>query len=180
MAILGICGSLRKHSYNLSLLKSFKEILADQDTFEIALLHDIPLFNEDREAMGIPDSVNALADKIVAATMVVIACPEYNYSIPGVLKNAIDWISRHPKKPFAQKTVAIMGASPGRLGTARAQYHLRQVGVFLDLRIINRPEVMVAEAHTKFDVEGRLTDASTREQLKKLAAALGLAMAPMG
>lgn len=174
MSILGICGSLRKQSYNLSLLKNFGEILADPTLLDIALLHDIPLFNEDREAMGIPDAVNVLSDKVAAADLIIFSSPEYNYSIPGVLKNAIDWVSRHPKKPFAGKSAALMGASPGRLGTARAQYHLRQVGVFVDLRFINKPEVMVSEAHNKFDVDGRLTDTSTREQLKKFAAALGV------
>lgn len=174
MKILGICGSLRKESYNLKLLKNFQAVVAKPESFEIAFLHDIPLFSEDQEAIGIPFSVNHLADKIVSADALVFGCPEYNYSIPGVLKNAIDWVSRHPNKPFAGKKAAIIGASLGRLGSARAQYHLRQVAVFVDLRFINRPEVMVSEAHNKFDADGRLTDQTAVELLKKLASALHL------
>jgi chromate reductase len=172
MKILGICGSLRKDSYNLKLLKSFGEILAEPEHFSIATLHDIALFNEDQEALAIPKAVSNLAERIHAADALIIGCPEYNYSIPGVLKNAIDWISRHPLKPFAGKKAAIIGASPGRLGTARAQYHLRQVAVFLDLRIINRPEIMVGEAHNKFGPDGRLNDPVTVEMLKKVALSL--------
>jgi chromate reductase len=97
---------------------------------------------------------------------VLLATPEYNYSIPGVLKNAIDWASRPPEHPFQGKPVSIIGASPGAVGTARAQYHLRQCFVFLDALVLNRPEVMIAAAHTRFDAEGRLTDDPTRDFLR--------------
>lgn len=172
MNILSICGSLRKESYNLKLLKNFGALVPKPAQFEIVTLHDIPLYSEDQEAVGFPPSVIALVDKIAKADAIVFGCPEYNYSIPGVLKNAIDWVSRHPKKPFLGKTAAIIGASMGRLGTARAQYHLRQVGVFVDLRFLNRPEVMVAEAQNKFDELGQLTDQGAVDLLKKLAVAL--------
>lgn len=172
MKLLGICGSLRKESYNLKLLKAFGEVLPPTASMHIKMLHDIPFFNEDQEAIAIPSAVNQIAEEILAADALVIGTPEYNYSIPGVLKNAIDWISRHPQKPFAGKTAVVIGASPGRLGTARAQYHLRQVAVFLDLRFLNRPEVMVSEAHTKFDAAGKLIDTKTREHLAKMAEAL--------
>jgi chromate reductase len=168
MRLVGICGSLRKESYNLKLLKVFGELLPPEASFEIAFLHDIPLFSEDQEAIAIPSSVHKLADKINVADAVVFGCPEYNYSITGVLKNAIDWVSRHPTKPFAEKTAAVIGASMGKMGSARAQYHLRQVAVFVDLRFINRPEVMVGEAHKKFSDEGKLNDTVAINLLKQL------------
>jgi chromate reductase len=172
MKILGICGSLRRESFNFKLLKAFGEVIPSNVTLVIKTLHDIPLYNEDQEVIAIPPSVNQFADEILDAHVLLFSTPEYNYSIPGVLKNAIDWASRHPKKPFQKKNAAVMGASRGRLGTARAQYHLRQVAVFLDLCFLNRPELMVSEAHTKFDDTGRLTDDKTREMLGKLALAL--------
>jgi chromate reductase len=98
----------------------------------------------------------------------LFATPEYNYSIPGVLKNAIDWVSRPPDQPFAGKAAAIIGASPGPTGTARAQYHLRQVGVFLDLHFLNKPEVMISSAADRFDADGRLKDEKTAEIIRKL------------
>lgn len=168
MNIVAICGSLRKESYNLKLLHNFASLVPNSSRITLAFLHGIPLFNEDVEALSVPDSVHELAATICAADALVFGCPEYNYSIPGVLKNAIDWLSRHPKKPLAGKKAAIIGASPGRLGSARAQYHLRQVGVFVDLRFFNKPEIMVGEAHKKFDSVGKLTDAGTVELLKKL------------
>lgn len=168
MKIVAICGSLRQESYNLKLLQNFAAMLPKTTQYSIEFFHDFPLFNEDVEAKGIPKPVDELAQKIALADAIVFGCPEYNYSIPGVLKNGIDWLSRHPKKPFAKKTVAIMGASPGRLGSARAQYHLRQVGVFLDLRILNRPEIMLSEAHRKFDEQGNLNDAGAKDLLLQL------------
>ncbi len=172
MKFLAICGSLRKESYNLKLLKAFGDMLPSEVSFDIKSLQGIPLFNEDQESIAIPSSVDQLANDVASADALVIGTPEYNYSIPGVLKNAIDWVSRHSAKPFVGKTAVLMGASPGRLGTARAQYHLRQVAVFLDLRFLNRPEVMVSEAHTKFDAAGRLTDVKTKEILEKAIANL--------
>jgi chromate reductase, NAD(P)H dehydrogenase (quinone) len=170
--IVAICGSLRRQSYNLKLLMNFRSLLPARVACEVITLHDIPLYSEDEEAIGFPQSVQSLVDKISRADLVLFGCPEYNYSVPGVLKNAIDWISRHPKKPLAKKPAAVVGASIGRLGGARAQYHLRQIAVFVDLRFINRPEIMVAEAHKKFDGEGKLIDQPTIDHLKKLVDAL--------
>ncbi len=124
-----------------------------------------------------PDPVNVLAENIRKADAVLIVSPEYNYSIPGGLKNALDWMSRMDKQPFDGKLVAIMGASPGRIGTARMQYHLRQSFVFLNSTVLNRPEVMVANADKMFDESGKLTDEDTRkivaDMMKALAAAVG-------
>lgn len=172
MSIVGICGSLRRDSYNLQLLKEFRNVLNQPESLEIITLHDVPFYNEDVEAVGFPSSIVRLSAKIKEADAVIFAAPEYNYSIPGVLKNGIDWISRHPDKPFAGKKAAIIGGSPGRLGASRCHYHLRQVGVTLDLRFINQPEVMVGEIHKKFTPDGRLNDAFTINLLKKLATVL--------
>ena len=106
------------------------------------------------------------------ADAILFVTPEYNYSVPGVLKNAIDWASRPPEQPFAGKPAAIMGASPGVIGTARAQYHLRQIAVFLDLKVLNKPEVMIGGAADRFDSAGNLTHEPTREFIGKTLAAL--------
>lgn len=172
LEVLGISGSLRKDSFNTATLRAAQELAPNDMHIRIRTLEDIPVYNEDVRAAGIPAPVQALRDEIAAADAVLIATPEYNYSVPGVLKNAIDWASRPPDQPFERKPVAIMGASPGRLGTARAQYHLRQCFIFLDSLVLNRPEVMVAGARSLFDDEGRLTDESTREFIAKLLVAL--------
>ena len=124
---------------------------------------DIPVYNEDVKAAAFPDAVVRLQHAITSADAVLIATPEYNYSVSGVLKNAIDWVSRTDPQPFANKPVAIMGASPGALGTARAQYDLRRMFVYLDAHLLNKPEVMISAAHTHFDADGRLTDQATRK-----------------
>jgi chromate reductase, NAD(P)H dehydrogenase (quinone) len=170
--IVGIAGSLRKGSYNRSLLNAAGSLLPEGATLEIAEIGDLPLFNSDVLDAGLPDSVNTLGQVIAGADAVLIVTPEYNYSVPGVLKNAIDWVSRHPSQPLQGKPVAIMGASMGNLGTARAQYHLRQILVFLDAHPINKPEVMVGGAHTKFDGEGTLNDDATAEFVRKLLESL--------
>ena len=121
---------------------------------------------------GIPEAVTELGRRIAAADAILFVTPEYNYSVPGVLKNAIDWVSRLSPQPFAGKPAGIMGVSPGNLGTARAQYHLRQIGVFLDLHFLSKPEVMIGQAGTKFDAEGRLTDEDTLNRIQALLAAL--------
>jgi chromate reductase len=138
---------------------------------EIADISKIPLYNQDENEKGFPDSVTKLVDQINAADCVVFSTPEYNYSIPGVLKNAIDWVSRSPDKPFNNKPAAIIGASPGKIGTARAQYHLRQVGVFLNIRFLNKPEVMIGECMSKYE-DGKLTDQGTIDYLGKMIEAL--------
>jgi chromate reductase len=174
--ILGISGSLRKGSYNGGLLEAAKKLLPANCSLEIFDLSDIPLYNQDKEAK-LPKAVVELKAKVRAADAILIATPEYNYSMPGVLKNALDWGSRpYGDNAWDGKPLAIMGASPGMLGTARAQYHLRQVFVYLNMHALNRPEVMVPAAHEKFDAKGRLTDAKTREKIKELLKALAEAV----
>jgi chromate reductase len=170
--ILGISGSLRKNSYNSAALRAASELLPEGVTMEIFELANIPMYNDDVREQGYPPAVQTLREKIAAADAVLIATPEYNYSVPGVLKNAIDWASRPPSQPFDGKPVGIMGASPGVLGTARAQYHLRQMFVFMNGMVLNRPEVMIGAANTKFDAEGKLTDATTRDFMQKFLVSL--------
>lgn len=169
MKFLGISGSLRKASYNTSLLKYLIANMDAGDQMTLADLSNFPLYNQDLKA---PEAVQILAEQIKACDAIIFACPEYNYSITGVLKNALDWVSRHPDKPTTGKSAAIIGASPGKIGTARAQYHLRQIGVFLDLRFLNKPEVMVGEAIGKFDSDHKLIDLATQDHLGKMLAAL--------
>src|SRR4030043_1843890 len=151
--VLGFAGSLRKDSYNKMLLNAALELKPDNVELETFDLEGIPPFNQDYEEQP-PKRVKEFKEKIKAADAILIATPEYNYSIPGVLKNAIDWVSRpYGDNAFDDKPVAIMGASIGMLGTARAQYHLRQSCVFLNMPPLNRPEVMVPFAHKKIDDE---------------------------
>ncbi len=170
--ILGFAGSLRKLSYNRSILSAALEVVPDDAVLEIFDLEGIPPFNQDLENRP-PDKVTAFKKKIRAADAILIATPEYNYSIPGVLKNAIDWASRpYGDNAFDGKPVAVMGASIGMLGTGRAQYHLRQSFVFLNMYPINQPEVMVPFAEGKVDGEGRLVDEKTRGKIKELLESL--------
>jgi chromate reductase len=170
--ILGICGSLRKQSYNRAALHAARELVPDDVELEEFLLHDIPGFNEDEETNP-PPRVIELKQRIRAADAILIVTPEYNYSVPGVLKNALDWASRpYGDSAWAGKPAAIMGASIGAFGSARAQYHLRQSFVFLDVCALNQPEVMIRNAGEHFDAAGKLTDERTRKQIAKLLAAL--------
>jgi chromate reductase len=169
--LLGISGSLRAKSYNTGALRAVAELLPEGVTLEEAGIGDLPLFNDDLRLQGYPPAVQRLRERLGAADGVLLVTPEYNYSVPGVLKNAIDWASRPPDQPFDGKPVAIMGASPGMLGSARAQYHLRQMLVFLNAHVLNRPEVMIAHAPDKYDDAGNLTDGPTREFLKTFLAA---------
>jgi chromate reductase len=172
ISILGFAGSLRKGSYNKSLLRTALEMVPAEVELEIFDLEGIPPFNQDLENQP-PEKVKEFKAKIRAADAILIATPEYNYSIPGVLKNAIDNASRpYGDNAFNGKPVAIMGASIGMLGTARAQYHLRQSLVFLNMYPLNQPEVMVPFAQEKIDQNGRLTDQKTREKIKELLEAL--------
>jgi chromate reductase, NAD(P)H dehydrogenase (quinone) len=170
--ILGIAGSLRKGSFNKSILNVAKEMAPEGTTLEIFDLEGIPPFNQDHENDP-PEKVRSFKAKIRAADAILIATPEYNYSIPGVLKNAIDSASRpYGDNPFDGKPVAVMGASIGILGTARAQYHLRQSFIFLNMLPLNKPEVMVPTANDKIDGNGRVTDEKTRKKIKELVEAL--------
>ena len=170
--VLTLSGSLRKGSLNSASLSAAAELAPVGVTLTPGSIQGIPLYDEDLRGEGTPEAVTALAAAIASADAVLISTPEYNYSIPGVLKNAIDWVSRLDPQPFAGKPVAIMGASMGRLGTARAQYHLRQVFVFLDAMVLNRPEVMIPAAHTLVDGSGTLTDETTRKHIDALVQAL--------
>jgi chromate reductase len=173
ISVLGLSGSLRQASYNSAVLRAAQELAPAGMTVEaFGGLAAIPPYNEDVKQKGFPPPVEDLRSRIKAADALLIVTPEYNYSVPGVLKNAIDWASRPPEQPFDGKPIAIMGASPGALGTARAQYHLRQMFVFLNGMILNRPEVMITQANTRFDADARLTDEKTRDIISSLLVAL--------
>jgi chromate reductase len=172
MNILGISGSLRRDSFNTHLLRAAQSLAPAGVTIDLLDISRLPLYNEDVRAAGYPPEVAAMRSAIAAADALLISTPEYNYSVPGVLKNAIDWGSRPPDMPFAGKPLGIMGASGGLGGTMRAQYHLRQIAVFVDLYPLNKPEVMVREAAKKFDAAGTLTDTDTRLRVAKLIEAL--------
>lgn len=169
VSILGFAGSLRKGSYNRALLRAASALVpagaAAMETFD---LEGIPPFNQDFETSP-TEKVRDFKARIKASDAVLIATPEYNYSIPGVLKNAIDWASRpYGDSAFAGKPVAVMGASIGSIGTARAQYHLRQCFVFLDMYPLNYPEVMVPLVQDKVDRDGNVTDRATLDLVKDL------------
>jgi len=166
--IFGFAGSLRKDSYNKSLLRAAAELLPENTELEIFDLEGIPLFNEDLESQTVA-KVREFKAKIKAADAILIATPEYNYSMPGVLKNAIDWASRpYGDNSFEDKTLAIMGASIGNIASARAQYHLRQSCVCLNMHLLNKPEVMVGAVQGKVDKNGILTDEKTKEIIKSM------------
>ncbi|AOO84900.1 NADPH-dependent FMN reductase [Bosea vaviloviae] len=170
--IIGISGSLRAGSFNTAALRAAIELAPEGVTIETAEIGDLPLYNDDVRLVGFPPPAQRLREQLSAADAILFVTPEYNYSIPGVLKNAIDWASRPPSQPFDGKPVAIMGASGGILGTARAQYQLRQMLIFLNAFPINKPEVMIGQAPTKFDEDGRLTDEPTRDFIRQLLEAL--------
>jgi chromate reductase len=165
LKILGIAGSLRRGSFNTAALRAAQELAPAGMTIDIFDIAPIPLYNEDVKVLGLPPVVADLRARIKTADGLVLATPEYNYSTSGVMKNAIDWASRPPEQPFDSKPIALMGASGGALGTARAQYHLRQMFIFLNAHVLNRPEVMIGGATSKFDAEGKLTDQATRDFL---------------
>ena len=172
ITVLGICGSLRKASFNRATLNTAIELKPSSMTIEVAEIGDIPLYNEDVRAQGFPPPVERLRRQIAAADALLFVTPEYNYSMPGVLKNAIDWASRPPEQPFAGKPCAIMGAAAGMAGTARAQYDLRRSCVFLDMHPINKPEVFIGQAQTKFDANGQLLDEAAKGFIRDLLVAL--------
>jgi chromate reductase, NAD(P)H dehydrogenase (quinone) len=172
IVILGIAGSLRKGSYNRAALRAAQESAPEGVVLDLIDLHDIPIYNQDDE-MTPPASVLEFKRRILAADAVLFAAPEYNYSISGALKNAIDWASRpYGDSAWRGKPAAMIGASSGNLGTVRAQHHLRQILVTLDMPTVNQPEVMISNAAQRFDQDGRLTDEPTRQIIGKLLAAL--------
>ncbi|MEJ8853630.1 NAD(P)H-dependent oxidoreductase [Variovorax robiniae] len=161
--IVGLCGSLRAASLNRMALKLAATSLPTGMHMEIIEWRDVPPFNaDDLAAQGMPAAVVALRERIRRADGVVIATPEYNYSIPGMLKNAIDWISRGEDQPFSQKPVAILSVTPGPRGGARVQYDLRKVLLFVNAMTLVKPEVFIGDAAAKFDATGLCTDDPTR------------------
>lgn len=172
LTILGIAGSLRKDSFNRAALRAAQTLVPEGATLELFDLNGIPPYNQDKETQP-PEKIVQLKARVRAADAILFATPEYNYSIPGVLKNAIDWASRpYGDSAWEGKPVAVMGASPGSLGSARAQYHLRQVFVFLNMYPLNRPEVMIGRVDERCDAQGNLTDKDTCEHIRKLLEAL--------
>jgi chromate reductase len=166
--VLAFAGSLRKGSFNKALVRAALEVAPSSIAIEVFDLEGIPPFNGDYENSP-PAKVAEFKQKIAQADALLIASPEYNYSVPGVLKNALDWASRpNSGNPLQGKPVAVMGASTGRFGGARAQYHLRQTFVYLDMHPVNKPEVMLADAAHNVDEKGRLTNEQTRRLIEKL------------
>ena len=170
--LIGISGSLRKGSYNSALLRAAAAMTPAGTELIIGDIHGIPLYDGDVEAQGIPPAVASLKDAIAQADGLIIVTPEYNNSMPGVMKNAIDWLSRMKEQPFKEKPVAIQSCSQGPLGGARMQYHWRMSMTFLNAFIFGTPEVFVGSAATKFDKDTlELKDQPTKDAIKTQLAA---------
>lgn len=164
---VAISGSLRKESYNTMVLKKVQKLAPENIIIEQIPINDVPIYNFDLYQKIYPESVEIISNSIKTADAVIIITPEYNYSIPGVLKNVIDFLSKHPTKPFDKKAVGIISASPSLLGGVRAQYHLRQILVAVNAMTMNVPEVVITNVNTKFDETGNLIDEQTTTFLKK-------------
>ncbi len=170
--ILGMAGSLRRNSYNRAALRAAQKLVPEDAVLDIIELDGIPVFSEDDERTP-PAKVVELKKRIREADAVLLVTPEYNYSIPGGLKNVIDWASRpYGDSAWTGKPAAIMGASVGKFGTARAQYHLRQVFVFLNVLPVNQPEVMIGNVPEHFDADGNLVNEETKKLIRQLLANL--------
>ena len=168
LLILGIAGSLREGSFNRATLRAAQGLVPAGATLETLDIKGLPGFSQDDEATP-PPQVVEMKKRVREADAILFVTPEYNYSVPGVLKNAIDWASRpYGDSAWTKKPVAVMGASVGILGTGRAQYHLRQMFVFLNMFAVNQPEVMISNAHKHFDAEGRLTDEAAKKLISQL------------
>ena len=172
VTVLGMSGSLRKGSYNTAALRAAGEFLPEGMVLEIADLRPLPHYDDDVRLKAYPPEVQLFRDRIKAADAILFVTPEYNYSVSGVLKNAIDWASRPPDQPFNWKPCAMISASGSLLGGVRAQYHLRHICVSLNCFPLNQPQVYITEAPKKFDAEGRLADPATREFIRQLMAEL--------
>ena len=173
LRVLAICGSLRKDSYNKALLRAAQQLAPKTMSVELYdELAAIPPYDDDVREAGFPSTVASLRERVRDADALIFATPEYNRSFSGVLKNAIDWVSRPPAQPFRGKPALVMGAGPGALGTALANYHLRQVLSVLDVHVLPGLEVLVGGAAAKFDGNGQLVDAPTREFLQRSLADL--------
>ncbi|MEO6625906.1 MAG: NADPH-dependent FMN reductase [Burkholderiaceae bacterium] len=169
--VLGICGSLRAKSINRHALRAASEVMPEGMQMTIANIDAIPLFNQDVQDAGMPAAVLALAAEVRGADALLIASPEYNFSVSGVLKNAIDWLSRVPEQPFKDKPAAILSASPGPMGGGRHQYELRKILGCLEAVVLTKPEVFINLAGSKFDAEGNLADAASRKAVTDQMAA---------
>ncbi|MDH4189273.1 MAG: NAD(P)H-dependent oxidoreductase [Betaproteobacteria bacterium] len=163
--LLGICGSLRAKSYNRYALNAASELMPEGMTMEMASIGDIPLFNQDLCDQGMPPAVSTLRAQIARADGIYFATPEYNYSVTGVLKNAIDWASRPPEQPFQNKPVAMVSATVGLKGGVSGQYDLRKILAQLGVHLLVRPEVFIGNEASKFDASGKLTDEAARKFL---------------
>ncbi len=176
--VLAFSGSLRQNSYNRGLLRVAAELLPQNMTLEIADLAPLPLYNADHDGAAMPEVVRQIRAQIIAADALLIASPEYNYGISGVLKNAIDWVSRPSTPegtlPLNDKPLGIIGASSGNYGTARSQYDLRKIAVFVNMHPFNKPEILITRAADKFDAQGNLTDPDTHALLAKFMEAFAV------
>lgn len=169
--VLAISGSLRSQSYNTALLNTLKKRAPSDWSVDLCIPKHFPVYDEDLQTQQWPEIVLQLERRIRNADCVVISTPEYNYSIPGGLKNVIDWVSRRPQQPFKNKQVGIMGVSSGRMGAIRAQLHLRQCFQFLESHVISRPEVLIGNASTTFSNQ-ELTEPSAIAALDALIQAI--------
>ena len=167
MKVIGMIGSLRSDSIHRKIFHHYQELC--KDSFELieGSIRSIPLYTGDEDKN---ESVEELSKLILESDGVIFFTPEYNYSVPGGLKNAIDWLSRCKPQPFAGKPVSVVGASPGSFGTARMQFHLRQIGIYLDMRFLNKPEVLIGKVFDKVQ-DGKIQDAMTIDFLQKHSAA---------
>ncbi len=180
MKVIGISGSLRKGSFNTLALRAAQKLAPAGMEVSVAEIAQIPLYNDDVRAAGEPAAVSALKAQIRAADALLIVTPEYNFSIPGVLKNTLDWLSRPPEPPLDGKVVGLMGASPGQVGTARVQYHLRQVMVFMNAFVVNKPEVFINHCAGKFNEQGELSDEATAKVIVELLGSMQKLMTRVG
>jgi chromate reductase len=170
--LLGISGSLRTRSYNSGALSVIGSVLPEDTEFEVASLTRLPFYNADVEQRGFPAEVESFRRKVAAADALIFAVPEYNFSVPGVLKNALEWLSRPPDSPTNGKPCAVFGASVSPLGTARGQFHFRHICVSLNLIPVNTPHVDITNAKTKFDAEGLLIDQASVDLIRQLVGEL--------
>jgi chromate reductase len=174
MKLLGVSGSLRKQSYNSGALRAIASNLPEGVSFKTAEISQLPFYSADVEQAGLPDTVKEFRAEVAASDALIFAVPEYNFSLPGVLKNALEWLSRPPNPPANAKPCAVFGASVSPLGTARGQFHFRHVAVSLNMHVVNLPHVDIANAKSKFDVESQLSDQASLESLKQLVTELQL------
>ena len=172
LKILGISGSLRKASFNTAALKACAEVMPAGTSMNYARIDDLPLFNQDVFDAGMPESARRFREEVSAADGVLIASPEYNFSLSAALKNAIDWASRPPNQSWQDKPIAIFSVSPGPMGGARVQYDLRRILGQLWAHVLPRPEIFIGNAPSKFDAHGKLTDETTRKLLTDLLVGL--------